>query len=335
MHITAESIDDLLHQTYQYILVNGEKVNPTKGVNQEVRNCVLTLLNPRSRISLSEVRSKVISCVGEFLWYLTGSDSIEFIEYYISKYRERINFDEATIDPVPGAYGPRIFGTPNQFEKIFELLKKSESTRRAVISIYSKNDLVGDDSRDIPCTCTLQFFIRQNRLHLTSYMRSNDAALGLVHDIFSFTLLQELMFAKLLLVNPQLQLGEYTHIVGSLHIYDADLSKINHYLDREGWHYPVSMPPINPNLLTESIEKLLEIEKKIRVEKACDISQLDLIDDTVFKEMAAILFAYFYIKPATRDINGLKALEAKCSSQPIKAFLNKRIQELQANEGNK
>lgn len=335
MHITAESIDDLLHQTYQYILENGEKVNPTRGANQEVRNCVLTLSNPRSRISLSEVRSKVISCVGEFLWYLTGSDSIEFIEYYITKYRERINFDEASIDPVPGAYGPRIFGSSNQFEKIFELLKKSDSTRRAVISIYSKNDLVGNDSRDIPCTCTLQFFIRQNRLHLTSYMRSNDAAMGLVHDVFSFTLLQELMFVKLLFINPQLQLGEYTHIVGSLHIYNVDLPKIRHYLDKEGWHYPVSMPPINPNLLNDSIVKLLEIEKNLRLDKVCDISKLDLIEDTIFKEMAAILFAYFYIKPATRNIEGLKLLEAKCSSQPIKAFLNKRIQELLANEGNK
>ena len=334
MHITEESLDDLLHRTYQYILLNGEKVNPTKGANQEVRNCVLTLLNPRSRISLSEVRSKVISCVGEFLWYLTGSDSIEFIEYYITKYRDRINFDKETADPVPGAYGPRIFGSPSQFEKVFELLKKSESTRRAVISIYSKNDLVGNDPRDIPCTCTLQFFIRQNRLHLTSYMRSNDAALGLVHDIFSFTLLQELMFSKLLLVNPKLQLGEYTHIVGSLHIYDEDLPKINHYLNKEGWQYHVSMPPINHYLLDDSIGKLLEIEKDLRVNKKCDINKLELIEDTVFKELAAILFAYFYIKPATRNINGLKALETKCSSQPIKAFLNKRIQELQVNEGN-
>ncbi|ENV10213.1 hypothetical protein F966_01386 [Acinetobacter higginsii] len=329
MHITEESLDDLLHKTYQYILENGETVIPTKGVNKEVRNCVLTLLNPRSRISLSEVRSKVISCVGEFIWYLTGSSSIDFIEYYIKHYRKRIGFDKDSTDSVPGAYGPRIFGSPSQFDTVFELLKNSDSTRRAVIAIYSKSDLINHDPRDIPCTCNLQFFIRQNKLHLTTYMRSNDAALGLVHDIFSFTLIQEIMFAKLLMVKPELQLGEYTHIVGSLHIYEDDFETINHYLNREGWHYHVSMPPINPKYLNTSISQIIEIEKNLRVDNLCDIHKLELIKDNAFKEMAAILYAYHYIKPNSRNIESLKSLEDKCLSEPIKAFLNKRIQELQ------
>ena len=328
MHIKEESIDDLLHNTYQYILEHGEKVTPTRGANQEVRNCVLTLLNPRSRVSLSEVRSRVISCVGEFLWYLSNSDSIDFIEYYIKDYSDRINFNEETTDPVPGAYGPRIFGQPSQFEHIVKLLENSYSSRRAVIALYSKTDLTGNDTRDIPCTCTLQFFIRDNKLHLTCYMRSNDAALGLVHDIFSFTLFQELMLARLISTYPNLELGEYTHIVGSLHIYDDSLPQIHHYLTKEGWQYHASMTPINPIVLEDSLKKLLEIEYDLRVNKNCDVSQLDLLTDPIFKEMAIILFAYFFIKFEETNISGLQALETKCSSLPIKAFINKRIQNL-------
>ncbi|MDC5501886.1 thymidylate synthase [Acinetobacter baumannii] len=328
MHITAESLDDLLHETYQYILEKGERANPTRGANSEVRNCVLTLLNPRSRISLSEVRSKVISCLGEFLWYLSGSNSIDFIEYYIKEYRDRINFTIESTDSVPGAYGPRIFGNPSQFEKIIDLLTTSKDTRRAVLAIYSKNDLLGEDSRDIPCTCTLQFFIRNDKLHLTCYMRSNDAALGLVHDIFSFTLFQEIMLARLIAKYPYLQLGEYTHIVGSLHIYDQDIDQISHYLSKEGWQYHASMPPINPQLLEDSLKYLLEIENDIRVNKNCELSKLDLIEDQIFKEMAIILFVYFFVKFDKTNIIGLQSLEAKCSSLPIKAFINKRIQGL-------
>ncbi|WP_336004071.1 thymidylate synthase [Acinetobacter pittii] len=328
MHITAESLDDLLHETYDYILANGERASPTRGTNSEVRNCILTLLNPRSRISLSEVRSKVISCLGEFLWYLSGSNSVDFIEYYIKDYRERINFTKESTDPVPGAYGSRIFGQSNQFNKIVELLEKSKDSRRAVIAIYSENDLLGDDSRDIPCTCTLQFFIRSDKLHLTCYMRSNDAALGLVHDIFSFTLLQEIMLARLITKYPNLELGEYTHIVGSLHIYDKNIDQISHYLSKEGWQYHASMPPINPKLLDDSIKKLLEIEVDIRVHRNCDLNKLDLLEDQIFKEMAIILFVYFFVKFDKTNISGLQELENKCSSLPIKAFINKRIQGL-------
>lgn len=328
MHITTESLDDLLYETYDYILANGEKAYPTRGAILEVRNCTLTLLNPRSRISLSEGRSKVISCLGEFLWYISGSNSITFIEYYIKKYRERIKFTEESLDPVPGAYGSRIFREPSQFNKIVELLKKSKDSRRAVIAIYSENDLLGEDSGDIPCTCTLQFFIRNDKLHLTCYMRSNDAALGLVHDIFSFTLFQEIMLAKLIAEYPNLKLGEYTHIVGSLHIYEENIEQISHYLSKEGWQYHASMPPINPQLLEDSLEKILEIEKDIRVNRSCDLSKLDLLEDQTFKEMAIILFVYYFIKFDETNISGLQELETKCSSIPIKAFINKRILEI-------
>lgn len=334
MQIIEASLDDLLHRTYEYILANGENVEPRKGSNKEVRNCVLTLKNPRSRISLSEVRSPVISCVGEFLWYLSSSDSIEFIEYYIPNYRKNIKFDDSTEDPVPGAYGPRIFGADSQFEKIIKLLSNPESkeSRRAVISIYAKTDLIGSDSRDIPCTCVLQFFIRENKLHLTTYMRSNDAAMGLVHDIFSFTLLQELMLCKLISFYPNLQLGEYTHIVGSLHIYNKDICKIEHYLHAEGWHHPVSMPPLNPQFIKTSIDKLLVIEKALRLEKVSTLDKLDKIEDIVCQEMAVILFAHFYLNSSPPNIEGLKGLKSKNLSQPITAFLNKRIQTIQINE---
>ena len=328
MHITAESLDDLLHQTYQYILDNGEHIVPSRGSATEIRNGVLTLLNPRSRISLSEVRSPVISCIGEFLWYLSSSDSINFIEYYIKEYRKQINFKTDTKDPVPGAYGPKIFGRPSQFEKIIELLEKSKDSRRAVIAIYSKDDLINDDNRDIPCTCTLQFFIRQDRLHLTCYMRSNDAALGLVHDIFSFTLIQEIMLARLTKKYPSLELGEYTHIVGSLHIYDENRNKINHYLSNEGWHYHASMPPITPHLLEESIATILTIEEELRAKKNCDLNKLDLLQDQIFKEMAILLFLHFCRTFDPHNISILKELESKSTSIPIKSFINKRIHQL-------
>ena len=70
-------------------------------------------------------------------------------------------------------------------------------------------------------------------------MRSNDVIKGLPHDIFCFTMLQE-MVARMISVD----LGIYKHCVGSLHLYDTDKSKAKSFM-REGWQSTKSaMPPM-------------------------------------------------------------------------------------------
>ncbi len=59
---------------------------------------------------------------------------------------------------------------------------------------------------------------RGSNLHMSVTMRSNDAYMGLPHDVFCFTMLQE-MVAKTL----GLELGEYYHYVGSMHLYMSDI----------------------------------------------------------------------------------------------------------------
>ncbi len=51
--------------------------------------------------------------------------------------------------------------------------------------------------KEIPCTTTLQFFVRNERLDMVTTMRSNDAYLGLPHDVFCFTMLQEIIARSL------------------------------------------------------------------------------------------------------------------------------------------
>ena len=111
----------------------------------------------------------------------------------------------------------------NELEnQLGELLNDTDS-RRATLAInqpYHKNK----NNKDIPCTQYLQFFIRNNELHLGVSMRSNDIVFGLCNDIFTFCLFQQLMFNELKEKNKKLRLGKYHHHAGSLHIYDR------HYL---------------------------------------------------------------------------------------------------------
>lgn len=244
------------------------KVTSTKkGDSREAFGALLELTNPRARLSRSRSRARVFSALGELVWYLASSNSIDFIEYYIRCYT-RFSDDGKTAN---GAYGPRLFGAHDVYgrassrtpwQRVMDTLRKRSGSRNGVIQIFSNHD-AEIDSNDIPCTCTLQFVIRNERVHLHTHMRSNDAFLGLPHDIFSFTMLQEIAAREL-----GYELGTYQHSVASLHLYD-DNEKVKsrtlaqQYLD-EGLHDIVPMPPMPKGDPWPSIRELVKAEAAIR-----------------------------------------------------------------------
>lgn len=247
--------DDLMHAAIKGLLASQDRFTASKGSGREILGANFRLTNPRARLSRSEMRGKVYSALGELFWCLAGSDDLSFIVHYIKNYSEYSD-DGKTIH---GAYGPRLFGEgkQNQVNNVIELLRRKAESRRAVIQILSSADVLRD-GKDIPCTCTLQIVLRSDRLSLITHMRSNDAYLGLPHDIFVFTMLQE-MIARALGVD----IGFYQHMVGHLHLYDDNQDAAVAYLD-EGFQSiePMdSMPEEDPIALLPS---LLEAEKAIR-----------------------------------------------------------------------
>ena len=91
------------------------------------------------------------------------------------------------------------------------MLKADPNTRQAVIHI---KDASNEQTKDLPCTLTLQFLIRGGKLNLIANMRSNDIWLGFPYDAFSFTCLQMKMAMEL-----GVEVGFYIHMAGSMHLY--------------------------------------------------------------------------------------------------------------------
>lgn len=120
-------------------------------------------------------------------------------------------------DLTQGAYGPR---TRNALRRVVELLWRDPTSRQAVLSIWRDEDLTTVGDR--PCTIGLQFLVRDDRLQLHTWMRSQDCVLGIPYDLFMFTQLQ-LTVAAVLGLSP----GSYHHHVTSLHIYDRDLAVVD------------------------------------------------------------------------------------------------------------
>jgi len=131
-----------------------------------------------------------------------------------------------------GAYGPRTHG---QYDVIIERLKNDPSSRQAVVTIWNPQYDLQPEKRDYPCTILHQFRIRDNKLNMSVYMRSNDVWLGAAYDFFQFTRVQIAM-AWVLGIAP----GKYAHHVGSLHIYEQ------HYESADKLHYSKDKYPEIP-----------------------------------------------------------------------------------------
>lgn len=290
MFLTRDTFDDLLREALPAIIKHGEPIISSRGSSQELCGVLLELRDPLTRVSRSEQRGKIFSGLGELLWYLSGSNKLEQIKYYISKY-EKESIDKITL---PGAYGPRMCGDGihAQLENIVKLLAVKPTSRRAVVQLYDAKDLASTTSAalnkkksaEVPCTCTLQFFVRGQKLNLMTTMRSNDAVLGLPHDVFSFTMIQEIVARRL-----DLQLGVYKHAVGSLHIYDEHKPLVDQYLE-EGWQRKQSMPPMPRENISIEIERLQRAEQAIRLGQGS--SALDEFHKGYWKDLGLLLAAF-------------------------------------------
>jgi thymidylate synthase len=268
MYIAHDTLDDLLRAVFRKLLHTALRIRSTKGSNTELSGVLLEIRNPRARLSRTETKGTVFSCLGETLWYLAGNDRLDFIGWYVPAYRQ-FSDDKRTLF---GAYGPRLRlmrGKVDQLKNVINLLKKRPQTRQAVIQLFNAEDLL-KPHKDIPCTCTIQFLIRRNHLHVIANMRSNDAFLGLPHDVFAFTFLQEVVARSV-----GVKLGTYKHHVGSLHLYNKNRDQAKSFL-KEGWQSTISMPPMPPGDPWSNIRKLLLAEAKIRSGKDVNISKASL-----------------------------------------------------------
>jgi thymidylate synthase len=89
--------------------------------------------------------------------------------------------------------------------------------------------------------------IRENKLHLKLNIRSNDAVWGTPTDAAFFCSLQMQMLNHLREVYPTLELGTYTHVADSYHVYDRHYDLVNKMLENE--FVPVKMPMVKNDLI--------------------------------------------------------------------------------------
>ena len=193
----------------QHVLKYGKEVAPRGMKTREIEDAIIRIDDVYNTLPLGVGRGTVpgIGAV-EACQLIAGASTPKLV---IAIGPQFANYTEDN-GLFHGAYGIR---TQSQYAPIVERLKADPDTRQAVVTIWNPElDLLAN-KRDYPCTILHQFRIRNNKLNMSVYMRSNDVWLGAAYDFFQFTRVQ-LAIASILGIEP----GTYHHHVGSLHIYE-------------------------------------------------------------------------------------------------------------------
>jgi thymidylate synthase len=198
--------------------------------------------------------------IAEWLWYLSANSKVNNISKLASIWKDI----QDSYGEVESNYGSYIFSLDKNFSRsqwswvVNELLVDRDS-RRATISInqpYHKEK----NAKDYPCTQYIQFFVRDNRLHVGVSMRSNDIIFGLCNDIFTFCLFQQLMLNELNDRGLKLELGSYFHHAGSLHIYERHFKMMDNILNNLKEEYSSEKLLLKQGL---TYKKLLSLRSEI------------------------------------------------------------------------
>jgi thymidylate synthase len=170
--------------------------------------------------------------------------------------------------------------TWTQWQYVLDELAADNDSRRAVMHIRSPLD-----SRyaklDVPCTLTLQFFLRDDKVVLNVSMRSSDLWLGIANDIPAFTLFQELMAFELSKkLGRRIGLGEYVHTSNSLHIYERNFSAVENVLAAHPRHVSLATIPMPAFTTPPPIIELMNFESALYQPDVQFQKLLDELHDT-------------------------------------------------------
>jgi thymidylate synthase len=253
-----KTMDHALHGSLAAVLKSGHTVSPRGRETKELLGWVFRLNEPRARKIYSKNRYwNQALAIGELCWHLNGSDDLQFITYY-SKVWASFSDDGKHI---PGScYGKRIFKSdrraPSQWDFIKKTLKRDPQSRRAILSLQPAENVLRTMTQDQPCLTTIQFIIREEKLHCIATMRSNDIIWGLCYDAYFVTMLQELLATEL-----GVSLGWYQHVANSIHIYQPFM-KMAHAILAED--FPRNIQPMAPMRTISCLPKFLSAEAMLR-----------------------------------------------------------------------
>lgn len=215
--IEVRNVNDAFYHGVKQLVGFGDLVACRGGkTTLELREPVATIYHsPAQRVLFCRERdANPFLHLFEALWMLAGRRDLKFMQELTK------NFDQFADDGVhlQGSYGYKWreqFGY-DQIRRLIDILRDEPDSRRAVLSMWSPEDLTKNYySADIPCNTQVYFKVRDRELRMTVCNRSNDMLLGAYGaNVVHMSMLQEYIAGHL-----GLRLGSYTQVSDSFHVY--------------------------------------------------------------------------------------------------------------------
>jgi thymidylate synthase len=268
--------------TLRYILENGERVSNRTGIDTISVFGYQNRYNLREGFPLVTTKKMFTKgIIHELLWFLKGDTNVKYLqdngvkiwdEWATKEHCAKFGRETGDLGPVYGklwrkweALGNEIpylewhqgnsvtpvrpIGntamfkgiTIDQIANVIDQIKTNPNSRRLIVTGW--NPATCDQVALPPCHTLFQFKVTHNgtRLNCQLYQRSADVFLGVPFNIASYALLTH-MVAQVC----GLEVGEFVHTFGDLHLYVNHIDQVNLQLTRE----PMALPKLwlNPDV---------------------------------------------------------------------------------------
>ena len=235
-------------QQYQDLL--KEVLKKKKKKTDRTGTGTISIFGHQMRFDLSKgfplVTTKKVhlkSIIYELLWFLNGDTNIKYLtENGVRIWNEWAD-ENGDLGRVYGAQWRSWQGADgkvvDQISELISQIKTNPDSRRLIVSAWNVSDL--QYMALPPCHLLFQFYVADGKLSLQLYQRSADVFLGVPFNIASYALLL-MMVAQVC----ELEVGEFVHTFGDVHIYNNHLEQVKLQLSRT----PLDLPKmvLNPSI---------------------------------------------------------------------------------------
>ncbi len=181
------------------------------------------------------------SIIYELLWFLKGDTNIGYLKEHGVRIWDEWANENGDLGPVYGKQWRSWEGADgkvyDQIKDVINQLKKNPDSRRMIVSAWNVAEL--PQMALMPCHTIFQFYVSEGKLSCQLYQRSADVFLGVPFNIASYALLT-MMMAQV----TNLQLGDFVHTFGDVHIYSNHMEQVKLQLSRDP--YPLPTMKLNP-----------------------------------------------------------------------------------------
>lgn len=217
--LTGRNVNEVYHNAIDFMQSHGVPTPSRNGPTLEVPEPVgVCYQHPMERLLFDSVRdSNPFLGFFESLWILAGRSDVKFLADIVSNMRNYSDDGHRFY----GAYGKRLrHGAPgrdsagDQIQKAIDRLKANPDDRRVVMMIRDPSDM-WYDGKDTPCNIAVDCKVRDGKLNISVFNRSNDTIWGMLGtNVVQFSTLQEYMAGAI-----GVQVGQYHQITTSMHVY--------------------------------------------------------------------------------------------------------------------